>query len=444
MTRFILLVWFLIVTASAQEAILRTAIAKQDWRLTSPEDIRFGQISIAKLSGGERMKVTALQVLPPNPSGEFHIDFPSQSSLANRQENRRATWIWNTVALMRDSLLRRELAAFIQEQRINVVFLQLPFLVEDSLHSQSSFDNALLSTVVRLLKKQDVEVHALEGSPSYIRAEQQPELLKLIHATLAYNRWTSPDARFDGVHLDVEPYLMPGFGGARREEIFASYLTMLRRVRVALTGSELVFGADIPCWFDNADEWTGIRNEVTENGNRMSVLDCVLEIVDEIGIMSYRTEAHGEGGVVMSAMNEVDAAGRRGKRAYVALETESLSDEFLAVIRQEPYAGLPISGNASYHLSMRTRGDSIEVWYIPDAECEAWRLAWKKEESEQFISWAIHRLIPVPASRLTFAGMNGAQLENVEAEVRKTFDRWKGFAGVAVHHWESLRKIRQK
>jgi hypothetical protein len=35
-------------------------------------------------------------------------------------------------------------------------------------------------------------------------------------------------------------------------------------------------------------------------------------------------------------------------------------------------------------------------------------------------------------------------LESVEADVRSAFEAWKGFTGVAVHHWESLRNLREK
>jgi len=421
--------------ALAQTSSLDTSFALRDWMVPSLESIRFGVLSVANHPGGDRLTVQSIRLSAERVARSEERIVPLERDTATATALDRAAWVWNTDSLMRHLPLQDALVSYLRRERITKAFVQIPAPHEDPGSSRFTLDMARLQPLIARTRQCGVTVHALEGAPDFIRADRQDVLIRLLEAVMAYNDRVPPDARFQGVHLDVEPYLLPGFGSARRADILSSYIMLLKRVRAALTGTGLTFGADIPCWLDNQDEWNGERNEYIEDKARRPVLDAVLDIVDEIGIMSYRTLAEGENGIIHLASNEVALAGMRGKKVLVAMETESLPDEWLVVFRGEPYRGFPIEGSAPYHVTMRMRGEDAEVWYIPNSELRVGSVEWKESERTEFVSWPVHRLAPVPASGITFGNDRNA-LDSAEAAVVKAFRGVKGFGGTAVHHWE--------
>jgi hypothetical protein len=248
----------------------------------------------------------------------------------------------------------------------------------------------------------------------------------------------------DLIHLDVEPYLLPGFGSPRRTRLLTGFVAMLVRAREAAQRAGLPLGVDIPAWFDESDELTGERFEAEMDSVRRPVLDLLFPLVDECCVMSYKTSAEGSGGVLDAAAEEVGRGGSGGKRVFVALETNGLPDESIAIVRGEPYQGYPLRGAGPDHLLMYGRQDSAIVWFIPAAATDSvvTILQAAGVRDAECAVWTIVRLAPVPATALSFAGSTAAALRNVEMDVRRAFGAERGFAGTAVHDWMNYFKLK--
>lgn len=54
---------------------------------------------------------------------------------------------------------------------------------------------------------------------------------------LAYNSAVSPDERFYGIHLDVEPYVLPGFGGRQKQKILREYIELQEKLAAIVKNS---------------------------------------------------------------------------------------------------------------------------------------------------------------------------------------------------------------
>jgi len=111
------------------------------------------------------------------------------------------------------------------------------------------------------------QVYALDGSPGDIR--QAAKLIRKLSRL--------PLKKLQGVQLDVEPYLLPGYS-ADSERTLRHYLEMLRRVGRWCRRHGLRFSVVIPYWFD------GVRIA------GKPLLPEVLRLVDEAVVMSYRSD----------------------------------------------------------------------------------------------------------------------------------------------------------
>ncbi len=114
-----------------------------------------------------------------------------------------------------------------------------------------------------------IRVHALGSETSWI--DDVPAALRWQSAALG-------TGLFDGVHLDVEPWLHAAWGGAGQAAMLGRYLDLLDRLEAA---TPLRVEADIAFWLD----------QVTVAEGRLD--EAVLARVDAVTVMSYRTTVTG-------------------------------------------------------------------------------------------------------------------------------------------------------
>ncbi len=129
-------------------------------------------------------------------------------------------------------------------------------------------------------------------------------------AALAWQRTVVQTGVFDGIHLDVEPYLAPGWTTALQQTQKA-YLALLDKVR---TGSTLPLEADVPFWF--GQHRVGGRN----------LADEVLKRVTAVTVMSYRDAGTGTNSMLAVAQDWLRRGAAVGKRVRLGAETGPLPD----------------------------------------------------------------------------------------------------------------------
>lgn len=168
-----------------------------------------------------------------------------------------ALWLW--------SLTSAEVAAalkFVAERRILTVFLGVGWAGPET--------HAI--TVVERLRAAGVGVQCLGGDPSWL---ERPDLAR---------QWMGRAlraAKFDAIHLDVEPWTLPGWA-SHRERLLEQYL--------AVTGA--VRESGLPLEIDVAP-----RLASDKIGSSI-VLDPVLGSVDRVTVMAYRDHAEGVDGIL--------------------------------------------------------------------------------------------------------------------------------------------------
>ena len=197
-------------------------------------------------------------------------------------------------------------------------------------------------------------IHALDGDPHYALRAQHAAALSIVDAVIGYNAAAPPVARFDGVHFDNEPHALLDWNApARRERLLAEFLDLNEQAAATARRAGLAYGVDIPFWWGDRDPESGAPIGVTTfRGNRTVASDRLLTMVDNIGIMDYRTVADGPDGIIAHAAETLKAAERASTvRVYVGVETSVERGDYVFV------AGIPRS-------AMRTAiasGDPVAV-----------------------------------------------------------------------------------
>ncbi|MBD8870006.1 hypothetical protein [Nocardioides donggukensis] len=229
----------------------------------------------------------------------------------------RAMWVW-------DRPSARSLVSFAEGQGVQDLFVSTPF---DLAGSPSL---GWYRDLEKRAARAGLRLHALGSETTWI---DDPA------AALAWQRSSLSTGIFDGVHLDVEPWLHPRWV-ADRDGVVADHLLLLETL-VADTGFPVE--VDIAFWLDQVPAPGGSLDE------------AILARVDAVTVMSYRDTATGEDSITAVGQSALDAAARAGRPARLAVETNDLGSG-------------PVAEKQTFHGS--TRRAMAEVLAVVD-EVEA-------------------------------------------------------------------------
>lgn len=291
-------------------------------------------------------------------------------------------WVWDYRAAITDPLA---MIRACQTAGCSRVLIQIPAMSEDETLWAS------YATVFPFAKARHIDVFALDGYPEAIQepavlAAKVKRLLTLVHG----------DA-IAGVQVDIEPYLVPGFfadaSGPRR------YLETIDHLKEAIAGRTRL-SVVMPFWFTSP----------TIQGRPIAY--SVMDRVDEVAIMSYRTE-----------IDEIQALAddtlRYGTLAQVpvwlAVETTPLPVERHLVLRREErreFADAYVDDDR-HRLVMEPPPRSVDT---------PRRLIW----------FRLHHRVTVRPERVTFAGRSRTEVRAMVKTIAQE-TRNQSLAGVLIH-----------
>ncbi|WP_104105154.1 hypothetical protein [Nocardioides sp. 616] len=212
----------------------------------------------------------------------------------------RAMWVWDRPGVA-------SLVDFATSNGVGELFVHVP-----SAPSLGWYTNLRTRT-----RAAGIEVHALGSETWWI---DDPE------AAVAWQREVLATGLFDGVHLDIEPWLHADWD-ADRSALLERYLHLLDRMAESPVPVEL----DISFWL----------HEITApDGGRLD--EAVLARVDAVTVMSYRDTATGPDSITGLGGTALAAATRAGKPARLAVETNDLG-------------ATPVDAKQTFHGERRAR-----------------------------------------------------------------------------------------
>jgi hypothetical protein len=345
-----------------------------------------------------------------------------------------------------------------------------------------------------------IRIEALDGDPTWALKAYHQSPLGVVEAVLDFNRAAGPRQQFDGIHLDIEPYLlMPWRFRLAREQLLREYLDLLVLCQTRtyeLPGMQ--FGVDIPFWWGTIDDRTGRPiGDVLFQGTRKAASDHLLDRLDNVGIMNYRNVADGGDGLIAHG-KDLLAYADRAKRARVWMGVETSRSAPTPVWfavglpsaeadrrLQEP--GLEIGRDSRLDgFSVRLFDDGLNTHVglaVPDSEAgqpsrvfvaalvklaqrfgvlskngpadraevtrgQALRgfaadREWERPAPRSIVDPVSGRAYPgvvatsVMLSKLTFAGLPQDLMRKELAIAEHSFAAYSSYAGVAIHHYTS-------
>jgi hypothetical protein len=354
-----------------------------------------------------------------------------------------ALWLWNTTEVLAAARKQQDLLDFLLEEQINRVFMQLPNENESlGQAGEIKLDSRKLGPLLALLNQHGIKVHALDGFKNYALPEWHARVLMTVDNVIRYNSSVSPDERFSGIHFDIEPYLLPGFQGPRRDKLLQSYLELLEKIAAKARPAGLLSGADIPFWYDSLDELTGEMRPVEFKGARKPASQHVIDLVDLVAVMAYRTTAYGADGVIALSQGELEYAAGKGKQVFVGLETTELPDEELAEFAGEPLRGLPPE-TAPRCVVLVPESEGVALYLLFPGQLQAFghHAGQQKIDPSALVWWPVRKTISVPGHRLTHWPLGLARLNQNMSESREELLRFVSFAGFAIHDYLGYKRL---
>jgi hypothetical protein len=257
---------------------------------------------------------------------------------AKRKDYPRAMWDWNPLPHVLDPSKRKDFLAFCRREKIRRVWMQLPTrFVGSSGRDGSGHPLPGADFRVEILHAEEfrsflasahgagIRVEALDGAPEYAVRKYHHIPLGVVDAVIAFNRESRPEERFDGVHFDNEPYLLIGWHFPElRKQILEEYLELnlacQRRIR---SQSDMVFGVDIPFWWQSLDAQTEeVIAPVSLHGVEKAASYHCIDLLDSVGIMNYRNTSEGADGMLAYGLEILEYAEKaRNARIYLGVET---------------------------------------------------------------------------------------------------------------------------
>ncbi|MCC6140796.1 MAG: hypothetical protein IT389_09305 [Nitrospira sp.] len=299
-------------------------------------------------------------------------------------------WVWTYREAIRDP---QALLAICLVQRCSRVLIQMPSQMDDDEIWRRYA--GLLATI----QEAGVAAFALDGYPEAI---QEP--LKLADKIERLLALVKPGG-MSGVQLDIEPYLLPGF--LQDEAQLRRYVETIETLKGAI-GNRVRLSMVIPFWLASP----------TLAGRPLAY--AVMDRVDEVAVMSYRTDLDEVQDIAEDILRYGDLV---GARVWLAVETTPLPVEQHVVLRREPD---PARADAMLDYDRRL------LQWLPLAEGvnRSTRREW----------FRIHRRFTVRPERLTFAGRSQAE---VSASVKRIVEMTAhpSFAGVIIHDVDGFRAL---
>lgn len=389
------------------------------------------------------IKDICFQVGTPQSKEEIHSAPNKIQPLPHKKQT--ATWVWNTPDILAQKEDEETLIRFLTGKKIDLLFLQIPApfysaeFNDESLQSLKTF-----RTLMASLTQAGIQVSALDGGRDYGHPENHGTVLTVLSHILQYNQSVPSNERFIGVHYDIEPHALPGFGSTQRQEFLIHLLSLYEKMAIRLRDTDLVLGVDIPFWYDSSDELTGKSNQVIFQGKYKNVCHHILDRVSYAVLMDYRTYTEKPDGIIANAKEELEYTSRIGKPLFIALETRPVLDQTLYRFKNTPSKTVPDPFPPNGLLILQTQLESIQSILCTSFQSfQAIKPNLQANAAHRWF-WPIESAIFSSGAKISFASHGIQFLQKVLNETEANLNRYPSFQGFAIHDYVHYKNLCQE
>ncbi len=233
-----------------------------------------------------------------------------ETATVARGEPPRATWVWDA-SLIGQPENRATLFVFCRAHHISVIYLSAYNVKAPLDKSYREFN--------RLAHQAGFHVHALAGDPRWGLTRYHAVPLQWVEDIRKLNAASAREERFDGIHTDVEVYLLSKGWSERPAELLGGYLDLNAKIAESLQADAqpIRFEVDIPFWFDDDPNYRILWHDQVKPASYH-----VMDTVDGVTVLAYRNFAEGPDGTIHLVSLEMDYADKIGKKVVIGQETQ--------------------------------------------------------------------------------------------------------------------------
>ena len=236
----------------------------------------------------------------------FSSIFPAFS-----EELPKAMWVWDAQVVVRPAE-RNDLLAFCREKHVGILYLSA-YNLDPPYEQNYRIFNALAH-------KQGIEVHALAGDPRWGRSRYHDVPLRWIKSVQVFNASGKKSEQFDGIHTDIEVYLLSRSWRDEPARLLGGYLDLHAKIAktIAANPQPIHLGVDVPFWFDDDSAY-----RILWNGQIKAPSHHILDTADSITVLAYRNFSEGLDGTLHLVRLELAYADQIGKPVVIGQETQT-------------------------------------------------------------------------------------------------------------------------
>jgi hypothetical protein len=229
-----------------------------------------------------------------------------KTSLVNPAEEKplKATWLWQTYLTASEP---DQILSFAAEQGVTLLYLKI----------DTSLTPAYYRSFIGKARAAGIDVHALGGKADWGLEQNRQDILALVDWVNQYNLAAGDHEKITGIHLDIEPYVLPAWK-TDREAVIRQWMGNVEAyVGKIRQNPSLQIGCDLPFWLDNTP---------IPGSPDTSLAEWMIAKHDHVTVMAYRDRAAGPNSISSIVTQELEMADRYDKKVLVAVETKQSSE----------------------------------------------------------------------------------------------------------------------
>jgi hypothetical protein len=333
-------------------------------------------------------RVVAVSIVPESETSHIVLEslMVLHQSAGRQSRTKRGFWVWKYREALTDPDGLLETCLRLGCERILV---QMPDL-EDSEDLWTAYARFL-----EVAHRRNIEAFALDGYPEAVQTPG-PLIAKIRRLLKIVDR-----KNLDGVQLDLEPYLLEDW--AIQDGAYAGYLDTIDTVKSVLAGMR--FSIVMPFWF------------TSQSAGDRPVAFSVMDRVDEVAVMSYRTDMTELRTIAEDSLRYGDLA---GVPVWLAVETRPLPVERQVLLKRS------------------ARRDLADAYLDRPGRQVIFRTPPEQSDSSDW--FRVHHRLTVSPERLTFSGRSRTEVLKVWNDVLRAMPH-ASLAGVLIHDLEGFQAL---
>lgn len=232
-------------------------------------------------------------------------------STAEADADIRAAWVWQSKSVSDGG---NELLENAAKHKINRLYVNVDMNLSEEVYH----------TFISKASKAGIAVEALGGDPSWAVSGREGPMLRLASWVSTYNLAAKPEERFDALHLDIKPYVLPQWKEDAKPLVQSWVANMKLLLEQVNKDGAVEVNVDLPFWLDS---YTVTGSRTTSDADNESLSHWFIGQFDHITLLAYRDSAQGNNGIIRLVEQEMIWADARNVSITVGVNTKPMPGE---------------------------------------------------------------------------------------------------------------------